>query len=137
MTVRYLLDTIILSDLVRNPQGPITERIREVGEAQIGTSVIVAGELRYGAAKRNSPRLSEQLEKILDVIQVVGIESPIDEAYGLIRRQLEQAGTPIGANDLWIAAQAQSLDCVLVTDNEREFVRVSGLTVENWRREAR
>ena len=60
--MRYLLDTNIVSDLVRRPQGRIAQHIREVGEAQVCTSVIVAAELRYGAAKKGSQRLTGQLE---------------------------------------------------------------------------
>ena len=59
--MRYLLDTNIVSDLVRNPQGRVAQRIRKVGEARVCTSIIVAAELRYGAAKKGSPRLSDQL----------------------------------------------------------------------------
>ena len=62
--MRYLLDTNIVSDLVRNPQGRVTQRIREVGEARVCTSIIVAAELRYGASKRGSPRLRAQLEAV-------------------------------------------------------------------------
>ena len=136
MTPRYLLDTNVVSDLVRDPLGPATERIRAVGEESICTSIVVAGELRYGAAKRGSARLLVQLEAVLEVMQVLAIEPPMDEVYGRVRTRLERSGTPIGANDLWIAAQALSLDCTLVTDNQREFFRVDGLQLENWRHDA-
>ena len=132
--MRYLLDTNIVSDLVRNPQGRIAERIREVGEAQICTSIIVSAELRYDATKRGSPRLSAQLEAVLGALEILPLEAPADAAYGLLRTQLEQAGRPIGGNDLLIAAQAVSLGCVVVTDNEREFARIDGLPCENWLR---
>jgi len=132
--MRYLLDTNILSDLVRHPQGRIAEQIRRVGEAEVCTSIIVAAELRFGAAKRGPARLSAQLEAVLSVLEVVPFEPPADEAYGAIRAQLEQAGTPIGGNDLLIAAQAKSLGYTMVTDNEREFGRVGGLAYENWLR---
>jgi tRNA(fMet)-specific endonuclease VapC len=94
----------------------------------------VASELRYGAAKRASARLSQQLNLILDTLDVVALESPTDEIYGAIRTKLEKSGKPIGGNDLLIAAHAIALDSVLVTDNEREFSRVDGLTRENWLR---
>lgn len=132
--MRYLLDTNILADLVRNPQGRVASRIREVGEAQVCTSIVVAGELRYGAAKRGSQRLSKQLDAILSVIEVLPLETPADETYGELRVKLELAGTPIGGNDLLIAAQAMALECTVVTDNEREFRRVVGLACENWLR---
>ncbi len=135
MTRRYLLDTNILSDLVRDPQGPIARRIETVGEDRVCTSLIVAAELRYGAAQRGSDRLTAQLDAILNTLDVLSLEPPVDEVYGDLRAGLERTGRSIGANDLLIAAQALSLDCILVTDN-RMFARVEGLALENWRRES-
>jgi len=132
--VRYLLDTNILSDLVRRPQGPIAKRITRVGEEKVCTSVIVAAELRFGAAKKGSPALTAQLQTILEVLEVVPLESPADEHYGRIRAVLERAGQPIGGNDLLIAAHVLALGCTLVTDNESEFARVPGLRCANWLR---
>ena len=133
--MRYLLDTNIVSDLIRSPHGRIAEHIRTVGEDQVCTSIIVAAELRYGAAKKGSPRLTAQLEAVLGSLEVLPFEAPADAVYGLIRSRLEQAGTPIGGNDLIIAAQALALDQTLVTDNEGEFLRVDGLRCENWIRQ--
>jgi tRNA(fMet)-specific endonuclease VapC len=132
--VRYLLDTSIVSALVRDPQGPVTQRLRDVGEKNVCTSIIVAAELRYGATKKGSARLSSQLETILSALEVLPLEAPADAAYGEVRTRLEQAGQPIGGNGLLIAAQALALGCVVVTDNQREFERVPGLRVENWLR---
>jgi tRNA(fMet)-specific endonuclease VapC len=132
VTARYLLDTNIVSDLVRHPQGRAAIKIADVGEDAVATSIIVAAELRYGAAKKGSTRLAEQLEAILGAIDVLPLEAPVDAAYGSVRVALEAAGKPIGGNDLLIAAQALALDLVVVTDNEREFGRVAGLKVENW-----
>ena len=130
--MRYLLDTNVVSELIRNPQGRVTDRIREVGEAQVATSIIVAAELRYGAAKKGSPRLTAQVEAVLGAIEVLPLEEPADAVYGVLRARLEQKGQPIGGNDLLIAAQAVSLGFTLVTDNEREFAKVDGLHCENW-----
>jgi len=132
--VRYLLDTNIVSDLVRNPHGRITQRIRRVGEGRVCTSIIVAAELRYGSAKKGSPQLTAQLDAVLSALEVLPFDVPADTTYGSLRARLERSGNPIGANDLLIAAQALSLGHVLVTDNEREFVRVDGLSCENWLR---
>jgi tRNA(fMet)-specific endonuclease VapC len=132
--MRYLLDTNIVSDLVHHPQGRIAECIAKVGEAEVCISIIVAAELRYGAAKKGSARLSAQLEAVLGALDVLPLETPVDAAYGRIRARLERAGTPIGGNDLLIAAQALALGCTLVTDNESEFARVDGLACENWLR---
>jgi len=132
--MRYLLDTNIVSDLVRNPQGKIAEEIFTVGESQVCTSIIVAAELRYGAEKKQSPRLSAQLEAVLGALEILPFEKPVDAAYGYIRAQLERTGKPIGANDLLIAAHALTLGYTVVTDNEKEFSRVKQLPVENWLR---
>jgi tRNA(fMet)-specific endonuclease VapC len=134
--MRYLLDTNIVADLVRNPQGPVAQRIREVGEAQVCTSIIVAAELRYGAARRESRRLSAQLEAVLGALDVLPFEAPADIAYGALRARLERFGRPIGGNDLLIAAQVVALGYAIVTDNEREFARIDDLPCENWLRQA-
>ena len=131
---RFLLDTNILSDLMRNPHGRTAQRIAQVGEQQICTSIIVVAEARFGIAKSRSRRLAAQFAAILAGIEVFPFEAPADVTYGLLRAQLEQTGGPIGANDMLIAAQALSLGLTLVTANEREFVRVSGLKTENWLR---
>ncbi len=132
MSARYLLDTNVVSDLVRHPQGRAAAKIAELGEDAVATSIIVAAELRYGAAKKGSARLASQLETILGALEVLPLEAPADATYGNARVALEAAGTPIGGNDLLIAAQALALDMVVVTNNEREFERVRGLKVENW-----
>ncbi len=87
--MRYLLDTNVISDLVRKPQGRIVQHIREVGEAQVCTSIIVAAELRYGATKRGSPRLTAQLEAVLGALDVLPFDTPADTAYGSLRARLE------------------------------------------------
>jgi tRNA(fMet)-specific endonuclease VapC len=133
--MRYLLDTNIVSDLARNPQGRVTRRMREVGEAQVCTSIIVAAELRYGSARRRLTRLTAQLEAVLDALDVLPFEAPADASYGTLRASLEQAGRPIGGNDLLIAAQALALRHTLVTANEREFARIDDLPCENWLRD--
>ena len=128
----YLLDTNIVSDLVCRPAGRIRDCIAERGEAQVCTSIIVAAELRFGAAKRGSKRLITQLETVLAALDVLPFDEPADRRYGEIRAVLERVGTPIGANDLLIAAHALSHGLTLVTANEDEFRRVPGLVVENW-----
>jgi tRNA(fMet)-specific endonuclease VapC len=134
VTAHFLLDTNIVSDLVRRPQGRVAAKIAEIGEQQVATSIIVAAELRYGAAKKGSPRLSAQLEAVLGALDVIAWEPPADAAYGDLRAALEKSGRLIGPNDLLIAAQSLALGMVLVTDNVGEFERVDGLKVENWLR---
>jgi tRNA(fMet)-specific endonuclease VapC len=124
-----------VSNLVRNPQGRVADRLKAVGEQNICTSIIVAAELRYGTTKKASPRLTAQVEAVLSVIDTLPFDSPADEIYGSIRTQLESVGTPIAGNDLLMAAQALALGHTLVTDNDQEFSRVDGLRVENWPRD--
>jgi len=132
--MRYLLDTNIVSDLVRNPQGRVAQHIRKIGEGQVCTSIIVAAELRYGAAKKQSARLTAQLQAVLGALEALPLEAPADTTYGALRARLEKAGRPIGANDLLIAAQALTLGYTIVTDNEKEFAQIKDLPRENWLR---
>ena len=132
--MQYLLDTSIISDLIRDPQGRATAKVAAVGQNNVCTSIIVACELRFGIAKRKSLRLTRQVEAVLAQFEVLPLKTPIDVAYGGLREPLEARGTPIGGNDLLIAAHALSISAVLVTANEREYARVPGLTVENWLR---
>ncbi len=129
---RYLLDTNIISDLIRNPQGKVAKRLAEVGEDNICTSIIVAAELRYGCAKSGSKRLLSAVENLLGELPVLPLEVPADLDYGAIRTGLEAVGRPIGGNDLLIAAHARALGATVVTANDGEFRRVGGLSVENW-----
>ena len=128
----YLLDTNIISDIIRNPNGPAARRIGQIGPKEIFTSIIVASELRYGCAKKGSPKLHTKVDGILETIPVLPLDIPADAEYGGIRAELEAAGQPIGMNDLLIAAHAHALGLTLVTDKTREFSRISGLNVENW-----
>jgi tRNA(fMet)-specific endonuclease VapC len=127
-----MLDTNIISDLIRNPQGKAAKRVAKVGEDNICTSIIVAAELRYGCAKSGSDRLLKVVEDLLGEIDVLPLEIPADSEYGGIRAELEAAGRPIGGNDLLIAAHAYATGAIIVTANADEFKRVRGLKVENW-----
>ena len=130
---RYLLDTNILSDLIKNPRGVVAERMLSSGlEVYCCTSIIVACELRYGAAKKQSPKLSFNVEQVLNSLPVLPLEESVDKVYAETRVNLERRGLPIGQHDLLIAAHALSLGLTVVTANEREFTRVENLKVENW-----
>lgn len=132
MPLRYLLDTNIISDLVRRPGGTVATRIGEVGEDSICTSTIVAAELRYGAAKSDSKLLSERVGLLLSALEILPLEPPADQRYAEVRHYLARQGTPIGPNDLMIAAHTLAADLTLVTAKTREFERVPSLRVENW-----
>ncbi len=133
MDYRYLLDTNILSDLIKNPQGKVAAYITESGcERQCCTSVIVACELRYGAARKNSLALSNNIERILTSLPIIPLTAEASMVYGDLRVLLEKRGLPIGSNDLLIGAQALSLGQVLVSANTREFARIPKLALESW-----
>jgi tRNA(fMet)-specific endonuclease VapC len=137
VATRYLLDTNVLSDLLKNPQGKAAQRISSLSSEErdmLATSIIVAAELRYGVAKGGSTILAVRVDQLLEAIEVLPLETKADQHYGQIRAQLEKTGISIGGNDLLIAAHALAIDAVLVTDNVKEFKRVKGLRVENWLR---
>jgi tRNA(fMet)-specific endonuclease VapC len=127
-----MLDTNIISDLIKNPKGKAAKRIARVGEDNICTSIIVAAELRYGCARKVSRRLLKAVEDLLGEIAVLPFDIPADVEYGRIRSELESLGKPIGGNDMLIAAHARALGATIVTANIDEFKRVPGLKVENW-----
>ena len=131
-SLAYLLDTNILSDLVRRPQGVVAAQITKAGEATVCTSIIVAAELRYGATKSNSAKLAERVDLILSALEILPLETPADHKYAALRHHLTREGTLIGPNDLLIAAHALASDLTVVTANVGELSRVSGLKVENW-----
>ncbi|MBW9256656.1 MAG: type II toxin-antitoxin system VapC family toxin [Candidatus Thiodiazotropha sp. (ex. Lucinisca nassula)] len=131
-SLAYLLDTNILSALVHNPQGAVASQIAKVGENNVCTSVIVAAELRYGAAKSNSARLADRVDLILSALEILPLEAPADKKYVELRHHLTRKGTPLGTNDLLITAQALACGLTVVTANVDEFSRIPGLKVENW-----
>jgi len=128
----YLLDTDTLSALVRDPAGAVARRIASVGEEAVATTPIVAGELRFGALRSGSAPLVERVEGLLARLQVLPLDDQVARSYADVRRALERARTPIGPNDLWIAAHALAAERVVVTGNVREFRRVSALAVADW-----
>ena len=128
----YMLDTNILSHIVREPRGAAGRRLRQVGAESVMLSIFVLAEARVWMAKGASPRLRDQFDLVIEQMPVVPFEEPGDIIYGELRAELERSGRTIGGNDLWIASHALSLGCILVTANEREFRRVPGLKVENW-----
>lgn len=129
---RYLLDSNILSAVIREPDGIHGQRIMALAGDELCTSVVVACELRFGAVKRGSASLSKAVDRVLAHIDILPLEPEVDRHYAEIRASLEQRGLPIGHNDLFIAAHTRALDLILVTNNLSEFQRVPGLKVESW-----
>lgn len=130
----YLLDANVVSALMHAPVGRLAQRIARAGEGNVFTSVIVAAELAYGGVKKPSARLAEALATVFFELDIKPLGRDVVDRYARLRHRLEQAGTPIGANDMFIAAHALALDATLVTDNEREFARIAELRIENWLR---
>ena len=132
MAFTHLLDTNIVSDLIRNPQGVVRDQIQAVGADAVCISIVVAAEIRFGCVKRASDRQTQQAEAILGALPILPLEEAADREYAAVRLYLETTGTPIGPNDLWIAAHARLHGLTVVTANVDEFSRVEGLDVVNW-----
>jgi tRNA(fMet)-specific endonuclease VapC len=133
--MRYMLDTNILIYLIKNKPPSIAERINSLpAEAQLCMSFFTYAELLKGAER--STKKAEVLRQIDQLTRTVKVEFTADaslcEHYAEQFPRLKEAGTPIGANDLWIACHALAQACVLVTNNVREFERVSSLMIDNW-----
>jgi len=133
MNPRFLLDTNICLYIRRRRPPEILQRFLrlKVGEAAI--SVITYGELIYGAEKSEQREAAmRQLEELASLLRVLPLPADAGRSYGILRAELEANGCVIGNNDLWIAAHARAANFILVTNNEREFQRVSGLEIQNW-----
>ena len=130
-----MLDTNILIAALKG-QSEVRQRLEAVPLSAMRLSAIVLGELEFGAEKSiHSERNRARLAALTQRLPLVGIDYATTRHYGQVRALLERQGTPIGANDTWIAAQALAIEATLVTDNEREFSRVPGLVLENWLRD--
>ena len=128
----WMLDTNALSELIRNPGGPLVQRLAGETTDTLCTSIVVACELRFCARRKGSGALTPRVEALLATLSVLPFDEPADEHYADIRAALGRAGTPIGSNDLFIAAHARSRGLTLVTHNLREFERVPGLKTADW-----
>lgn len=131
-----MLDTNIISDLMRNPKGPSNQRLQHLMQAlpdlKVCTSLVVDCEVSFGLLRKPSKLLQQAYADLLQVIEIMPLDQSVSGHYAHVRTHLERLGTPIGPNNLLIAAHALALDCTLVTGNEAEFRRVPGLRVENW-----
>jgi tRNA(fMet)-specific endonuclease VapC len=128
----WMLDTNIVSALIKSPTGPVYDQLVAVSPETVCTSMVVACELRFGALKRGSVTLQKRVDALLSNLMVLAFDGEADRHYADIRLLLEKAGTPIGSHDLFIAAHARSAGLTLVTHNLREFKRVPGLEVQSW-----
>jgi tRNA(fMet)-specific endonuclease VapC len=133
--LKLLLDTNICIYIARERPASALTQFRRHAIGEVGMSAITSGELLYGAAKSASPgKVYDVLRRLAEWVPVLPLDEAVAERYGALRATLEQQGTTIGNNDLWIAAHALALGVALVTNNEREFSRVQGLKLQNWAR---
>ena len=132
--MRYLLDTNVCVDYLTGRYPCVAERLQATVPADVAVSAIAVAELRYGADKSARPDANHRvLGMFLGDVATLDFDGEAAAAYGRLRTSLERDGTPIGPNDMLIAAQALAAQLILVTDNTGEFGRVKGLVVENWR----
>lgn len=133
MGTRFLLDTNICIYIAKYNPASVRERFQQYSANELAMSVITLGELRFGAEKSQSKaRAMTVIDDLASLITIEELSENVADHYGDIRASLQQSGQLIGNNDLWLAAHARSQGWVLVTNNEREFLRVDGLMVENW-----
>lgn len=133
MKLKYLLDTDVFSLMVKGQDSAINTRLQSLAKGEAVLSVITAGEFYYGVAHAPVSALRDQrAQRLLDFFGLLPLDAEVATRYGTVRADLRRAGTPIGPNDLWLAAQALALGLVMVTRNSREFKRVRGLKVETW-----
>ena len=129
----YILDTNTCIYIIKKKPASVLERFNDIPLGQIGISVITLAELEYGARKSAVPEKNlAALHQFLIPFEIFNFNYEATIEYGIIRSDLEKKGIPIGPLDMLIAAHAKSLNCILVTNNEKEFRRVGGLQVENW-----
>ena len=134
MTARFLLDTNICIYIRRQRPPEVLARFQRLLPGEAVISVITYGELRYGAEKSQfREQAAAQLSELASLLPVMELPVQAGDTYGAIRATLETKGEMIGNNDLWIAAHARTAGLTLVTNNEREFRRIQGLKIQNWR----
>ena len=131
--MKYMLDTNICIYAIKNKPEQVLLRMKDNRESGLCISSITLSELQYGAEKSAHPeRNLSSIMQLLFTLDVLPYDDQAAAEYGRIRAFLEKHGTPIGPLDTLIAAHAKAAGLVLVTNNVREFIRVPGLSVENW-----
>ena len=132
--MKYLLDTNICIYITKHQPESVRQHFeKHLPNRNILISVITLGELRFGAEKsQNKAKALRVIDELTSIIQLVELDETVADHYAQIRQDLSSKGQIIGSNDLWLAAHARANDWVMVTNNEKEFLRVQGLMVENW-----
>ncbi|MCW5589257.1 MAG: type II toxin-antitoxin system VapC family toxin [Legionellales bacterium] len=133
MQLHYLLDTNICIYIAKQKPATVLSRFEQLKVGSVGMSIITYGELLYGAQKSQfTKKTTALLEELTGLIPPLPLPTDAAKYYGEVRNKLEKQGRPIGNNDLWIASHALAMKLVLVTNNLKEFSRISKLKVENW-----
>jgi len=131
--IKYMLDTNICIYIIKRKPADVIERFRRTKISKVGISSITLSELEYGIEKSSKPDQNRfALAQFLAPLEILSYDDGAAQQYGRLRSFLEKQGTPIGCLDMLIAAHALSLDCTLVTNNEKEFDRVPNLNIDNW-----
>ena len=131
--MKYLIDTNICIYIMNQRPLVVIEKFKQFEMGDIGVSSITVAELQYGVEKSGNPKMNQRrLEDFLAPFDIIAFGQDAASAYGDVRFQLEKRGQPIGPLDVMIAAHAISEGMILVTNYEKEFTRISSLTVENW-----
>ncbi|MGD9187243.1 MAG: type II toxin-antitoxin system VapC family toxin [Desulfobacteraceae bacterium] len=131
--MKYLIDTNICIYIMNNRPADVIQKFKKVNLGEIGVSTITISELQYGVAKSQRPKNNQiRLNEFIAPLEILPYDRAAAKTYGDIRYHLEKIGQPIGPLDLLIAAQAVSQNLIVVTNNDKEFVRIRKLKVENW-----
>ena len=131
--MKYMLDTNTCIYIIKRKPQDVIKRFKKIEISQVGISSITLSELLYGVSKSSKPEQNQlALTQFLAPLEILPYDDEAAQYYGNIRALLEKQGTPIGSLDLLIAAHALSRDCILVTNNEKEFNRIPNLQIVNW-----
>ncbi len=131
--MKFILDTNICIYIIKQKPSGVIERFKRAEISQIGISSITLSELLYGVSKSSKPEQNQiALTQFVAPLEILPYGNEAAQYYGDLRAQLEKQGTPIGSLDMLIAAHALSIDCTLVTNNEKEFIRIPNLKIDNW-----
>jgi len=131
--MKYMLDTNTCIYIIKRKPLNVIERFRQLEISQVGISSITLSELLYGVSKSSKPEQNQMaLAQFIAPLEILSYCDEAAQYYGPLRAHLEKQGTPIGSLDMLIAAHTLSIDCILVTNNEKEFNRIPKLKIDNW-----
>ncbi len=133
--MKYMLDTNTCIYIIKRKPPDVIERFIQTEISEIGISSITLSELLYGVSKSSKPEQNQMaLVQFIAPLEILSYGDEAAQYYGDLRAHLEKQGTPIGSLDMLIAAHALSIACILVTNNEKEFIRIPKLKIDNWAR---